>query len=112
IGMAMDVNGKLRDAVPVDKARGQEVFEEVTRAQIDPALLQVTQGNNYKLRVFPILPGAHKTVVIRYMESLRGSGNRAVYRLPLAYADRLQAFDLTVTVTDKPARQLRGAESV
>ena len=37
IGMAMDVNGKLRDAVPVDKTRGQEVFEEVTRAQIDPA---------------------------------------------------------------------------
>ena len=33
IGMAMDVNGKLRDAVPVDKARGQEVYEEVTRAQ-------------------------------------------------------------------------------
>src|ERR1700704_4915626 len=25
IGMAMDVNGKLREAVPVDKARGQEV---------------------------------------------------------------------------------------
>ena len=73
IGMAMDVNGKLRDAVPVDKTRGQEVFEEVTRAQIDPALLQVTQGNNYKLRVFPILPGASKTVVIRYMESLRGT---------------------------------------
>src|SRR6476620_8305137 len=59
IGVAMDVNGKLRDAVPVDKARGQEVFEEVTRAQIDPALLQVTQGNNYKLRVFLILPSAH-----------------------------------------------------
>ena len=112
IGMAMDVNGKLRDAVPVDKTRGQEVFEEVTRGEIDPALLQVTQGNNYKLRVFPILPRASKTVVIRYMESLRGNGNRHVYRLPLAYAERLAAFDLTITVTEKPAQQLRGAESV
>ena len=112
IGMAMDVNGKLRDAVPVDKTRGQEVFEEVTRAQIDPALLQVTQGNNYKLRVFPILPGAYKTVVIRYMESLRGE--RQPSRLPAAarYAERLAAFDLTITVTEKPAQQLRGTDSV
>ncbi len=112
IGMAMDVNGKLREAVPVDKARGQEVFEEVTRAQIDPALLQVTKGNNYKLRVFPILPGAYKTVVIRYMESLRGNGNLQVYRLPLSYAERLAAFDLTITVTEKPAQPSRGTDSL
>src|SRR5689334_3801805 len=70
IGMAMDVDGRLRDGVPVERARGQAVFEEVARARIDPALLQVTQGNNYKLRVYPILPGKYKTVVIRYAESL------------------------------------------
>ena len=46
--MAMDVDRRLRDAVPVDKARRQQVFEDVTRANIDPALLSVTQGNNYK----------------------------------------------------------------
>ena len=111
-GMAMDVDGKLRDAVPVEKTRGQAVFEEVTRAQIDPALLQVTQGNNYKLRVYPILPGKHKTVVIRYLESLHVAGNRHLYRLPLAYAQTLAQFDLTVTVTEKPAPQVRGADAL
>ena len=53
IGMAMDIDGKLRDAVPVDKARGQAVFEDVTRAHIDPGAARATQGNNYKLRVYP-----------------------------------------------------------
>lgn len=53
-GFAMDVDGKLRDAVPVDKARGQAVFEEITRGRIDPGLLEATQGNNFKLRVYPI----------------------------------------------------------
>ena len=38
VSMAMDIDGKLREAVPVEKARAQAVFEDVTRAQIDPAL--------------------------------------------------------------------------
>ena len=36
IGFAMDIDGKLRDAVPVDKARGQMMFEEITRRGVDP----------------------------------------------------------------------------
>lgn len=112
VGMAMDVNGKLREAVPVEKTRGQSIFEEVTRARIDPALLQQTQGNSYKLRVYPILAGKYKTVVIRYLESLPRAGAQHLYRLPLAYAVTLPAFDLTVTVADKPSRQSQGADDV
>ena len=91
VGMAMDVDGKLRDAVPVDKARGQAVFEDVTRARIDPALLSVTQGNNYKLRVYPILPQSDKVVVLRYAETLGDAHGKQVYRLPLHYADQVAA---------------------
>jgi tetratricopeptide (TPR) repeat protein len=105
VGMAMDVDGALREAVPVEKARGQEVFEEITRARIDPALIEQTQGNNYKLRVFPILPRSAKTVVVRYLETLERKGAQHVYRLPLEYASALDAFELTVTVADKPTRQ-------
>jgi Flp pilus assembly protein TadD len=94
VGMAMDFDGKLRDAVPVDKARGQQVFEDVTRANIDPALLSVTQGNNYKLRVYPLLPQRDKIVVLRYAETL--TGHR--YRLPLYYADRLPELSIAVRV--------------
>jgi tetratricopeptide (TPR) repeat protein len=107
VGMAMDVDGKLRDGVPVEKARGQAIFEEITRAQIDPALLQVTQGNNYKLRVYPILAGKYKTVVIRYAESLAVRQGQYHFRLPLAYAERLAAFELGITVTDPAVKPLQ-----
>ena len=70
VGMAMDVNGVLREAVPVEKARGEAVFEDVTRTRIDPALLSVTQGDNYKLRVYPLLPRSEKVVVLRIAEWL------------------------------------------
>jgi Flp pilus assembly protein TadD len=98
VGMAMDVNGQLRDAVPVDKARGQQVFEDVRRANIDPALLSATQGNNYKLRVYPLLPQRDKVVVLRYSETLATRGGTQRYRLPLYYAERLPELSVSVRV--------------
>ena len=98
VGMAMDIDGKLRDAVPVERARGQAIFEDITRAQIDPALLSVTQGNNYKLRVYPILPQREKVVVLRYAETLARRGGKQLYRLPLHYGDRLPEVSIAVRV--------------
>ena len=46
VGFSLDIDGKLRGAVPVDKASGQQVFEDVIRARIDPALLESAGGNN------------------------------------------------------------------
>ncbi|MBS1197057.1 MAG: yfaP [Proteobacteria bacterium] len=98
IGMAMDMDGKLRDAVPVEKAKGQEIFEEVTRQKVDPALLEVTQGNNYKLRVYPIPANGYKRIVLRLQESLPVRDKNIVLRLPLNYADKLPQFDLSLKV--------------
>ena len=95
---AMDVNGTLREAVPVEKARGQAIFEEIIRGQIDPGLLQTTAGNNFKLRVYPIPANGAKQVVIRYSESLVERNDRLVYRLPLEYAARLDDFLLELRV--------------
>lgn len=91
-GMAMDFNGVMREAVPVEKARGQAVFEDITRARVDPALAEKTAGNNFKLRVYPIPAAGRKTVVLRYEESLVQRGNEWIYRLPLGYGERVGRF--------------------
>ncbi len=98
LSFAMDVNGRLRDAVPVDKARGQAVFEDITRVRIDPGLLEVTQGNNFKLRVYPIPALGVKQVVLRVSETLRERNGRLIYRLPLEYAATLDSFRLDLNV--------------
>jgi hypothetical protein len=98
LGFALDVNGRMREAVPVDKARGQAVFEDITRGQVDPGLLQVTQGNNFKLRVYPIPAQGTRQVLIRYAETLNKRAGRLVYRLPLEYADTLDNFRLDLNV--------------
>ncbi|NBR28734.1 MAG: hypothetical protein EBT83_10045, partial [Betaproteobacteria bacterium] len=98
LSFAMDVNGRLREAVPVEKARGQAVFEDITRVRIDPGLLEQTQGNNFKLRVYPIPALGVKQVVLRVSETLREKNGKLVYRLPLEYAATLDSFRLDLNV--------------
>jgi Ca-activated chloride channel family protein len=99
---ALDIDGVLRPAVPVDKARGRQVFEEIQRRQVDPGLLEVTQGNNFKLRVYPIAPRGTRTVELKYSEVLQRRGANWVYRLPGAYGDA-RNVDVTVQVNDASA---------
>lgn len=100
---AMDVNGALRDAVPVEKAKGQAVFEDVIRARIDPGLLEVTQGNNFRLRVYPIPAQGTKRVVIHVAQTLDSIHGQSFYQLPLGFGERVGTLDLSVNIngTDK-----------
>lgn len=96
-GFALDINGELRPAVPVEKAKGQQVFEDVIRARVDPALLEVTEGNNYKLRVYPLPPQGTRRVVLHLSQTL-GLGGRL--ELPLKFADTVPRLDVEVRVAD------------
>lgn len=85
-GFALDMaDGSMRAAVPVPKARGREVFEAVVRRGVDPALLEQTTGENFRLRVYPLRPGASRHVRIALTEWLP-AGDRARLRLPLDFA--------------------------
>ena len=99
-GFALDINGELRPAVPVDKAKGQQVFEELSRARIDPALLEKTQGNNYKLRVYPIPANGTRRVVLELDEALPDTlgrfGHSNNYQLPLQFAEKIAQLNVSV----------------
>lgn len=99
---ALDVNGAMRPAVPVGKAQGRAVFEAVERLRVDPGLLEVTQGNNFKLRVYPIPPQGTRTVELRYAEPLVLRGANWIYRLPLGYG-KVGRFDLSVRASGSDA---------
>lgn len=96
---ALDINGVMRPAVPVEKARGRMVFEAIERRRVDPGLLEVTQGNNFKLRVYPIMPKSTRTVELRYAEPLVRRAQDWVYRLPLEYG-KVERLDLAIDAGD------------
>jgi len=107
-GFALDINGELRPAVPVDKEKGQQVFEDVSRARIDPALLEMTQGNNYKLRVYPLPAHGTRRVVLEIDETLSQEDSRGMskntYRLPLQFSEAVEQLDVTVHNGATPSR--------
>ncbi|MFZ2968754.1 MAG: VIT domain-containing protein [Sulfuricurvum sp.] len=98
IGFALDFEGKMRPAVPVEKNRGKAIFEAIERTHADPALLEKNQGNNFTLRVYPIQAKRTRTVEITYMQSLTQTKGGGMYTLPLGYGDALHQFTLTMRV--------------
>ncbi len=98
-GFALDINGELRDAVPIEKAKGKEVFEEVIRRRVDPALLETTSGENFRLRVYPLPAHGTRRVVLHYSERLDSAKGAYRYRLALANAQALPKFSLDVLVS-------------
>ena len=95
---ALDVNGKLREAVVVDKELGRIAFEQVVRRGVDPALLEKGTGNNYKARIYPIPANGYKRVVLAYEQELILNDGDQYYNLPLNFKNKLDAFKLEILV--------------
>jgi len=95
---ALDIDGKMREAVPVDKAKAARVFEEIEERQVDPGLLEKVEGNNFRTRIYPIPAGGARTISIGYEEELTLENGQLYYRLPLACPNPLETFALKATV--------------
>ncbi|WP_242004243.1 VIT domain-containing protein [Xanthomonas sontii] len=106
-GFALDVDGQMRDAVPVPKARGRQVFEAVERRGVDPGLLEQTAGNQFRLRVYPLPAHGSRHVRLVYRESLQRTAAGWQWRLPLAYA--VGARSLQVALSTQAAPDERAA---
>lgn len=94
---AMDVNGKLRDALIVTKELGRVAYESTIRQTIDPGLLEITKGNNYKARVYPIPAKGYKLLSITFEQEMNVSNGKHLYQIPLHFSDPLD-FNLDVVV--------------
>lgn len=95
-GFALDINGKLRAASSVPKARAEEVFEEIRRTKTDPGLLEKNAGNVYRLRVYPIPANGTRTVQITIDQLLTSDNDVYALRLPMSFSSRIQNFTLDV----------------
>ncbi|MGY6647752.1 VIT domain-containing protein [Wenyingzhuangia sp. IMCC45574] len=96
VDFAMDVNGTMREAVVVEKEKGRVAFETTVRRKIDPALLEKTQGNNYKVRVYPIPPKSYKLIKITIEEELKPI--KGVNKIALAFDGESSVNDFTMAI--------------
>ncbi|HSA23297.1 MAG TPA: VIT and VWA domain-containing protein, partial [Myxococcota bacterium] len=72
-----------QEARVVEQKRAREVYEEIVRQNVDPALLEWAGGNNFQARVFPIPPRALKRVVLVYEQTLPFDGSHLRFTFPM-----------------------------
>jgi Ca-activated chloride channel family protein len=80
---AMEIDGKKVEAelLAADKARG--IYEDIVRRAKDPALLEYSDRDVFKVRIFPIEPNSKKRVTIRYTQLLKLDNGLVDYAVPL-----------------------------
>lgn len=98
-GYALDINGKLRNAVPVEKEKAKEVYETIKKQNVDPGILEKVEGNNFRTTIYPLnAKGGERTVQITYNYELKKSGSSYEYFLPLNYTSEIPEFSIKTSV--------------
>ncbi|CAM1351346.1 VIT domain-containing protein [Tenacibaculum halocynthiae] len=99
--LALEIQGKLREAVVVEKELGRVAFEGIVRKGVDPALLEKGKGNSYNVRVYPIPANGYKRVVIAYEQELVYKDEAHYYHLPLSFKDELDFFNVSIETSQQ-----------
>ena len=98
---ALDINGKMREGVVVDKTLGRKAFEDIVRRGVDPGLLEKTEGNNFKARVYPMPAKGTRRVLIAFEQELHEHNGQDFYFLPIAADIELQHFKVRTEVVSR-----------
>ena len=80
---SMEIDGKkvAAELLAADKARG--IYEDIVRKQRDPALLEYSDQDVFKVRIFPIEPHSPKRITLSYTQLLKSDDGLIGYTLPL-----------------------------
>ena len=100
---ALDViKGKMREGVPVEKKKATEAFESIQKRRIDPGLLEKTEGNVFRTRIFPFPAGGERSIIIAFEQELSlNKKNELIYYLPLKSEESIERFSLNINVKQK-----------
>ncbi len=64
--LALSINGEMVTGEAMNADRARSVYEEIVRRLRDPALVEWMGHGLLRTRIFPILPGEQKRVVVRF----------------------------------------------
>jgi Ca-activated chloride channel family protein len=84
--LTLMVDGKEYAAKLLDKDEARRRYEEIVRKNRDPALLEWVGEGMFQTSVFPIPPGAKRTVTLRYTQLCRTSHGLTDFLFPLSTA--------------------------
>jgi len=84
--MTLLIDGKEFPAKLLDAKEARRLYEEIVRKNRDPALLEWMGTGLFKTSVFPVPPGAKRTVSLRYSQLCRKQEGLTDFLFPLSTA--------------------------
>ncbi|MBN2473366.1 MAG: VWA domain-containing protein [Pirellulales bacterium] len=100
--MTLLVDGKEYPAKLLDAKDARQMYEEIVRKNRDPALLEWMGTGLFKTSVFPVPPGAKRTVSLRYSQMCRKQEGLTDFLFPLSTAkytsDAVEKVNIRATI--------------
>jgi len=103
----MWVNGVETSAELLDAAKARKIYEEIVRRQKDPALLEYSEQDLFKVRIFPIEPESETKIRISYREILHKEDNLTEFQYRMNLSKNHPApienlsFKINLTTTEE-----------
>lgn len=79
----MEIGGKQVQAELLGAQKAREIYEDILRKMRDPALLEYSGRDLFKVRIFPIEPHGRKRIAISYTQVLKSDAGLVNFTLPL-----------------------------
>lgn len=99
--LAMYVNGELNEGGMVTRERGQEIYTEILHQRRDPALLEMMEGNMFKMRIFPLEGRQEKRIFLSYSQNLKELYGTTNYWFPMDHThDVANSLSINVRIKD------------
>lgn len=80
----MQIDGRMVEAELLSADKARHIYEDIVRKLRDPALLEYSDRDLFKVRIFPIEPNSHKRIHLSYTQLLRSDSGLVAYTLPLS----------------------------
>ena len=103
--LAMYVFGQLNEGGMVTRQRGQEIYTDILYQRRDPALLEMMEGNMFKMRIFPLEGRQEKRIFLSYTQNLEELYGAIKYFFPMEHTnDITQNLSIRVHIKDGAKR--------
>jgi len=80
----MEIDGKQVEAELLSAEKARRIYEDIVRRMKDPALLEYSGRDLFKVRIFPIEPHSKKRITLSYSQLLKADDGLISYILPLS----------------------------
>jgi Ca-activated chloride channel homolog len=95
----LSINGQLVAGETLDAGQARSIYEAIVRRRRDPALIEWVGSGVLRARIFPILPGEWKRVVVRFQSVAVREGDALVIGYARGSTTPSGSFTLTYPAT-------------